>query len=219
MDRKDKARKNSSSSSSAASMAALAAAAAAGDGGAALPSPMEEDKKPRLAASSLVPVAGGVGGGSSSSASAAAGASSSSSSSSVAAAARRGAGRAGGGAPASGGGGGGGPRCQVERCGVDLSEAGRYNRRHKVCQTHSKEPVVLVAGLPPTKKKICSDHDQFHELTEFDDAKRSCRRRLAGHNERRRKSAADTAHGENCRHADQDGRSHQGTGNPPFQIR
>ncbi|XP_052163453.1 squamosa promoter-binding-like protein 13 [Oryza glaberrima] len=218
MDRKDKARKNfsSSSSSSAASMAALAAAAAAGDGGAALPSPMEEDKKPRLVASSLAPVAGGGGGGggSSSSAAVAAGASSSSSSSSVAAAARRGAGRAGGGAPS---GGGGGPRCQVERCGVDLSEAGRYNRRHKVCQTHSKEPVVLVAGL---RQRFCQQCSRFHELTEFDDAKRSCRRRLAGHNERRRKSAADTAHGENCRHADQDaGRSHQGTGNPPFQIR
>nr|AMK59673.1 GLW7 [Oryza sativa Japonica Group] len=216
MDRKDKARKNfsSSSSSSAASMAALAAAAAAGDGGAALPSPMEEDKKPRLVASSLAPVAGGGGGGSSSSAAVAAGASSSSSSSSVAAAARRGAGRAGGGAPS---GGGGGPRCQVERCGVDLSEAGRYNRRHKVCQTHSKEPVVLVAGL---RQRFCQQCSRFHELTEFDDAKRSCRRRLAGHNERRRKSAADTAHGENCRHAGQDaGRSHQGTGNPPFQIR
>lgn len=32
---------------------------------------------------------------------------------------------------------------------------------------------------------------RFHELTEFDEAKRSCRRRLAGHNERRRKSSAE----------------------------
>lgn len=36
---------------------------------------------------------------------------------------------------------------------------------------------------------------RFHELSEFDDTKRSCRRRLAGHNERRRKSSADY-HGE-----------------------
>jgi hypothetical protein len=35
---------------------------------------------------------------------------------------------------------------------------------------------------------------RFHELSEFDDVKRSCRLRLAGHNERRRKSSAD-AHG------------------------
>jgi hypothetical protein len=32
---------------------------------------------------------------------------------------------------------------------------------------------------------------RFHELSEFDDTKRSCRRRLAGHNERRRKNASD----------------------------
>lgn len=30
---------------------------------------------------------------------------------------------------------------------------------------------------------------RFHVVSEFDDSKRSCRRRLAGHNERRRKSA------------------------------
>lgn len=36
---------------------------------------------------------------------------------------------------------------------------------------------------------------RFHEVSEFDDTKRSCRLRLAGHNERRRKSAAEY-HGE-----------------------
>lgn len=29
--------------------------------------------------------------------------------------------------------------------------------------------------------------DRFHDVTEFDEAKRSCRRRLEGHNLRRRK--------------------------------
>ncbi|PKU64551.1 Squamosa promoter-binding-like protein 5 [Dendrobium catenatum] len=33
---------------------------------------------------------------------------------------------------------------------------------------------------------------RFHELPEFDEAKRSCRRRLAGHNERRRKSSSES---------------------------
>lgn len=32
---------------------------------------------------------------------------------------------------------------------------------------------------------------RFHELSEFDELKRSCRRRLAGHNERRRKNASE----------------------------
>lgn len=34
---------------------------------------------------------------------------------------------------------------------------------------------------------------RFHPVSEFDDSKRSCRRRLAGHNERRRKSAHDSS--------------------------
>lgn len=49
------------------------------------------------------------------------------------------------------------------------------------------------------KQKLNSDYGiciivphlwcRFHELGEFDEMKRSCRRRLAGHNERRRKSS------------------------------
>ena len=35
--------------------------------------------------------------------------------------------------------------------------------------------------------------DRFHALQEFDEGKRSCRRRLAGHNRRRRKAHPDTA--------------------------
>jgi hypothetical protein len=36
---------------------------------------------------------------------------------------------------------------------------------------------------------------RFHLLVEFDDGKRSCRKRLAGHNERRRKPQLDTLSG------------------------
>ena len=36
---------------------------------------------------------------------------------------------------------------------------------------------------------------RFHEPSEFDESKRSCRRRLAGHNERRRKNSTES-HGE-----------------------
>lgn len=34
---------------------------------------------------------------------------------------------------------------------------------------------------------------RFHVLKEFDEGKRSCRRRLAGHNKRRRKTLPDAA--------------------------
>ncbi|KAG6591949.1 Squamosa promoter-binding-like protein 5, partial [Cucurbita argyrosperma subsp. sororia] len=80
------------------------------------------------------------------------------------------------------------PSCQAHNCTTDLSEAKRYHRRHKVCEFHSKAAVVMVAGI---RQRFCQQCSRFHELTEFDDAKRSCRRRLAGHNERRRKSSAE----------------------------
>ncbi|KAF5737329.1 squamosa promoter-binding-like protein 9 [Tripterygium wilfordii] len=76
------------------------------------------------------------------------------------------------------------PRCQVEGCMVDLSDAKAYYSRHKVCGMHSKSPKVIVAGL---EKRFCQQCSRFHLLPEFDQGKRSCRRRLAGHNERRRK--------------------------------
>ncbi|PIN20007.1 hypothetical protein CDL12_07332 [Handroanthus impetiginosus] len=79
------------------------------------------------------------------------------------------------------------PRCQVEGCKVDLSDAKAYYCRHKVCGMHSKSPKVIVAGL---EQRFCQQCSRFHQLPEFDQGKRSCRRRLAGHNERRRKPPA-----------------------------
>ncbi|XP_058071022.1 squamosa promoter-binding-like protein 17 isoform X2 [Magnolia sinica] len=76
------------------------------------------------------------------------------------------------------------PRCQVEGCKVDLSGAKAYYCRHKVCGMHSKSPKVSVAGM---EQRFCQQCSRFHQLSEFDQGKRSCRRRLAGHNERRRK--------------------------------
>ncbi|XP_062224878.1 squamosa promoter-binding-like protein 7 [Phragmites australis] len=82
------------------------------------------------------------------------------------------------------------PRCQVEGCHVPLAGAKEYHRRHKVCEAHSKAPRVVVLGA---EQRFCQQCSRFHAISEFDDAKRSCRRRLAGHNERRRKSNAHEA--------------------------
>ncbi|OAY68003.1 Squamosa promoter-binding-like protein 7 [Ananas comosus] len=73
------------------------------------------------------------------------------------------------------------PRCQVEVV-VDAKD---YHKRHKVCDVHAKAPKVIVLGA---EQRFCQQCSRFHVISEFDDAKRSCRRRLAGHNERRRKS-------------------------------
>uniref|UniRef100_A0A6N2MXQ5 SBP-type domain-containing protein n=1 Tax=Salix viminalis TaxID=40686 RepID=A0A6N2MXQ5_SALVM len=81
------------------------------------------------------------------------------------------------------------PRCQVVGCNVALLNAKDYHRRHKVCEVHSKAPKVIVLGL---EQRFCQQCSRFHVVSEFDNAKRSCRRRLAGHNERRRKNSQDS---------------------------
>ncbi|KAL5699720.1 hypothetical protein ACHQM5_030586 [Ranunculus cassubicifolius] len=83
------------------------------------------------------------------------------------------------------------PRCQVEGCNLDLTSAKDYHRRHRVCETHSKCPRVLVAGL---ERRFCQQCSRFHDLVEFDEKKRSCRRRLSDHNARRRKPQPETIH-------------------------
>ncbi|AQK68366.1 Squamosa promoter-binding-like protein 2 [Zea mays] len=74
--------------------------------------------------------------------------------------------------------------CQVEGCKVDLSSAKEYHRKHRVCEPHSKAPKVVVAGL---ERRFCQQCSRFHGLAEFDQKKKSCRRRLNDHNARRRK--------------------------------
>ncbi|RRT42377.1 hypothetical protein B296_00040465 [Ensete ventricosum] len=38
------------------------------------------------------------------------------------------------------------PYCQVEGCNIDLTTAKDYHRKHRVCESHSKSPKVIVAG-------------------------------------------------------------------------
>ncbi|CAI9089354.1 OLC1v1023917C1 [Oldenlandia corymbosa var. corymbosa] len=80
--------------------------------------------------------------------------------------------------------------CQAEKCSADLGDAKQYHRRHKVCELHAKAQMVVVAGI---RQRFCQQCSKFHELSEFDETKRSCRRRLAGHNERRRKNSMEEA--------------------------
>ncbi|KAE8690852.1 hypothetical protein F3Y22_tig00110893pilonHSYRG00630 [Hibiscus syriacus] len=76
------------------------------------------------------------------------------------------------------------PHCQVEGCNLDLSSAKDYHRKHRICESHSKSPKVIVRGL---ELRFCQQCSKFHGLSEFDEKKRSCRKRLSDHNARRRK--------------------------------
>lgn len=80
------------------------------------------------------------------------------------------------------------PMCQVDNCKEDLSKAKDYHRRHKVCEAHSKASKALLGNQ---MQRFCQQCSRFHPLVEFDEGKRSCRRRLAGHNRRRRKTQPD----------------------------
>ncbi|CAN6472560.1 unnamed protein product [Victoria cruziana] len=80
--------------------------------------------------------------------------------------------------------------CMVDGCSADLSACKDYHKRHKVCEAHSKAVKVKVEGV---EKRFCQQCSKFHALSEFDEVKRSCRKRLDGHNKRRRKSQPDIA--------------------------
>ncbi|XP_040377151.1 squamosa promoter-binding-like protein 5 [Oryza brachyantha] len=82
------------------------------------------------------------------------------------------------------------PRCQAEGCKADLSAAKHYHRRHKVCDYHAKAAAVVAGGK---QQRFCQQCSRFHVLAEFDEAKRSCRKRLTEHNRRRRKPTAGGA--------------------------
>ncbi|KAJ6363098.1 hypothetical protein OIU78_003306 [Salix suchowensis] len=76
------------------------------------------------------------------------------------------------------------PQCQVEGCSFDLKSAKDYHRKHRICEKHSKSPKVIIADM---ERRFCQQCSRFHELSEFDDKKRSCRKRLSYHNARRRR--------------------------------
>lgn len=48
------------------------------------------------------------------------------------------------------------PRCQVEGCNLDLSSAKDYHRKHRICESHSKSPRVIVAGVERRFCQQCS---------------------------------------------------------------
>lgn len=79
--------------------------------------------------------------------------------------------------------------CLVDGCNSDLSQSREYHRRHKVCELHSKTPKVTIGGR---EQRFCQQCSRFHSLGEFDNGKRSCRKRLDGHNRRRRKPQTES---------------------------
>lgn len=48
--------------------------------------------------------------------------------------------------------------CMVDECSSDMSNCREYHRRHKVCELHSKTPVVTIGGL---NQRFCQQCSRF----------------------------------------------------------
>ncbi|KAI8468734.1 MAG: SBP domain-containing protein, partial [Monoraphidium minutum] len=75
--------------------------------------------------------------------------------------------------------------CQAVDCGADLSQASHYLRRYRICKIHLRAPVVM---LETGEARFCQQCGRFHDVSAFDDEKRSCRERLSRHNALRRRN-------------------------------
>nr|GEV42065.1 SBP-like protein [Tanacetum cinerariifolium] len=80
-------------------------------------------------------------------------------------------------------------RCQVPGCEVDISELKGYHKRHRVCLRCATAASVVLDGCD---KRYCQQCGKFHVLSDFDEGKRSCRRKLERHNNRRRRKPSDS---------------------------
>ncbi|OAY55921.1 hypothetical protein MANES_03G189400v8 [Manihot esculenta] len=80
-------------------------------------------------------------------------------------------------------------RCQVPGCEADISELKGYHKRHRVCLRCANASSVVLDG---ESKRYCQQCGKFHLLSDFDEGKRSCRRKLERHNNRRRRKSHDS---------------------------
>ncbi|KAJ7980187.1 Squamosa promoter-binding-like protein [Quillaja saponaria] len=83
-------------------------------------------------------------------------------------------------------------RCQVPGCQADIGQLKGYHRRHRVCLSCANASTVVLHG---ETKRYCQQCGKFHVLSDFDEGRRSCRRKLERHNNRRRRKSTDSTAG------------------------
>ena len=72
-----------------------------------------------------------------------------------------------------------GPKvCQVDGCGMDLTELKPYFHRAKVCMSHCKAPEVLLGGM---QHRFCQQCGKLEPIDLFEGARRSCSKMLERH--------------------------------------
>ncbi|KAL7105060.1 hypothetical protein ACP275_07G022000 [Erythranthe tilingii] len=85
-------------------------------------------------------------------------------------------------------------RCQVPGCEADIIKLKGYHKRHRVCLQCANASAVVFGG---ESKRYCQQCGKFHLLSDFDEGKRSCRRKLERHNNRRRRKPSESKGGDN----------------------
>ena len=76
-------------------------------------------------------------------------------------------------------------RCQGDDCQVDLTHAKRYYKRRKLCGNCISASSVVVGGV---ECRYCQQCSCLHNITDFDQARRSCRMKLEKHKLRARRA-------------------------------
>ncbi|KAM7259433.1 hypothetical protein ACFE04_015174 [Oxalis oulophora] len=92
-------------------------------------------------------------------------------------------------------------RCQVPGCEVDITALKGYHKRHRVCLQCAHASTVSLDG---ECKRYCQQCGKFHLLSDFDEGRRSCRRKLEKHNRRRRKPTSSADKGEHLESQNED---------------
>lgn len=77
--------------------------------------------------------------------------------------------------------------CQADNCSEDLSTFSFYYQRNHICPTHLKCAEYSVRGVA---MRFCQRCGVGHAIEEFSGGKRSCKKALERHNQRRREKQA-----------------------------
>lgn len=83
-------------------------------------------------------------------------------------------------------------RCQADGCHANLATYSFYYQRNHICVEHLKAESFNVHGVP---SRFCQRCGLSHALTEFDGKRKSCRKALEKHNNRRKARAAGSEAG------------------------
>jgi hypothetical protein len=76
----------------------------------------------------------------------------------------------------------------VQGCGEELVNAKAYYKRYRICPIHCNIECLVIEGQ---NVRFCQQCGTFHDIKEFEGRRKSCKRKLAQHNKRRRKTKKD----------------------------